>query len=136
MTPSYGEGYAYTGTLPNGNGNSALGSELVSPAAPPASYNNLPTTAGFSAAASSMTQVTVRYTFVPNLPDELAISNGESLFLQQAFDDGWALCTNNKGDTGMVPLECLSSGSEMSLDDLGERSRRSSRRVSSLSGRL
>jgi hypothetical protein len=139
-SPSYGDGYAFTGTLTSGNGNRAIGSGAVSPTAPPASYNNPPTTAGFSPRAASANIVNkasvVRYTFVPNLPDELAILNGEVLDVLQEYDDGWALCTNSKGEMGMVPLECLSSGSETSLYDFGERSRRSSRRVSSLSGKI
>jgi len=128
MSPSYGDGYAFTGTI---------GASVVPVAAPPASYNNVPSTAGSSPrmAASIMNKASVRCTFVPNLPDELAILNGEVLDVLQEFDDGWALCTNSKGDTGMVPLECLSSGSETS-SDFGERSRRSSRRLSSMTGRI
>ncbi|KAJ4486159.1 hypothetical protein J3R30DRAFT_3222299, partial [Lentinula aciculospora] len=49
----------------------------------------------------------VRCTFVPNLPDELTILNGEVLDVLQEYDDEWVLCSNSKGETGMVPLECL-----------------------------
>ncbi|KAJ3861056.1 hypothetical protein EV359DRAFT_5460, partial [Lentinula novae-zelandiae] len=49
----------------------------------------------------------VRCTFVPNLPDELTVLNGEVLNVLQEYDDGWVSCSNSKGETGMVPLECL-----------------------------
>jgi hypothetical protein len=52
----------------------------------------------------------VRMTFVPQLPDELAITPGETVFIQMEFDDGWALCANGGGNQGMVPLECLEGG--------------------------
>ncbi|KIK60815.1 hypothetical protein GYMLUDRAFT_118329, partial [Collybiopsis luxurians FD-317 M1] len=50
---------------------------------------------------------TVRWTFVPNLLDELTILHGESLDVLQEFDDGWVLCVNGRGEKGMVLLECL-----------------------------
>ncbi|KAI0314657.1 hypothetical protein OF83DRAFT_422854 [Amylostereum chailletii] len=49
----------------------------------------------------------VRVTFIPTLNDELAIAPGESLRVLGSFDDGWAMCTNARGERGMVPLECL-----------------------------
>ncbi len=49
-------------------------------------------------------------TFVPQLPDELAITPGETLHIRTGFDDGWALCVNSSGEQGMVPLECLEGG--------------------------
>ncbi|KAI9466071.1 hypothetical protein BJY52DRAFT_320842 [Lactarius psammicola] len=52
----------------------------------------------------------VRVTFVPQLPDELAIAPGETLYIRTEFDDGWALCANARGEQGMVPLECLEGG--------------------------
>jgi len=52
----------------------------------------------------------VRMTFVPQLPDELAITPGETLYIRSKFDDGWALCVNSGGKQGMVPLECLEGG--------------------------
>jgi len=52
----------------------------------------------------------VRMTFVPQLPDELAITPGETLCIRSEFDDGWALCVNSRGKQGMVPLECLEGG--------------------------
>jgi len=66
---------------------------------------------------------TVQCTFIPTLPDELSISTGEIVQVLGEFDDGWALCANNKGEQGMVPLECL---------DRGESGLRNSRRTSSL----
>lgn len=51
--------------------------------------------------------VLVRMTFIPQLPDELAITPGETLYIQTEFDDGWAMCTNIGGKEGMVPLECV-----------------------------
>lgn len=53
----------------------------------------------------------VRSTFIPTLPDELSISTGEVIRIQAAYDDGWALCSNARGEMGMVPLECLDRGS-------------------------
>lgn len=52
----------------------------------------------------------VRVTFVPQLPDELAITPGETVYIRTEFDDGWALCANTRGEQGMVPLECLEGG--------------------------
>lgn len=46
-------------------------------------------------------------TFIPQLPDELAITPGETLYIQTEYDDGWALCANISGKEGMVPLECV-----------------------------
>jgi hypothetical protein len=52
----------------------------------------------------------VRMTFVPQLPDELAITPGETVYIRTEYDDGWALCANRLGREGMVPLECLEVG--------------------------
>jgi SH3 domain len=52
----------------------------------------------------------VKMTFVSQLPDELAITPGETLNIRAEFDDGWALCANSRGKQGMVPLECLEGG--------------------------
>ncbi|KAN0123988.1 hypothetical protein V8E52_002478 [Russula decolorans] len=54
--------------------------------------------------------VLVRMTFVAQLPDELAITPGETIHIRTEFDDGWALCANRSGKQGMVPLECLEGG--------------------------
>lgn len=53
-------------------------------------------------------RVTVMYSFVPHLPDELPVKIGDQLRVIREFDDGWALCvTNAHGKQGMVPVECL-----------------------------
>jgi hypothetical protein len=62
------------------------------------------------ASESTLDVALVRVTFVPQLPDELAITPGETLFIRTEFDDGWALCANTRGEQGMVPLECLEGG--------------------------
>ena len=71
----------------------------------------------------------VRMTFVLQLPDELAITPGETVYIQTEFDDGWAMCVNSRGKRGMVPLECLegSGGQFAGLSHL-----RTTRRASSL----
>jgi len=77
----------------------------------------------------------VRVTFVPQLPDELAITPGETLYIRTEFDDGWAMCANTRGEQGMVPLECLEGGggqfAELPTPSVGWHNR-DSRRVSSL----
>ena len=49
----------------------------------------------------------VRVLYIPTLPDELSITTGEVVTLLKAYDDGWALCMNARGEQGVVPLECL-----------------------------
>lgn len=128
VSPSYGEGYAYSGTLAASRGIEAI-------AAPPTSYSNTPVTAGLSPPTiTTINRAIVRCTFVPNLPDELTIVNGEELDVLQEYDDGWAFCSNRRGERGMVPVECLASGSDAGSDFYGDRSLSSSRRVSSVSG--
>lgn len=77
----------------------------------------------------------VRVTFVPQLPDELAITPGETVYIRTEFDDGWALCSNTRGEQGMVPLECLEGEggqfTELALPSVNWQNR-DSRRVSSL----
>ncbi|KAJ3719929.1 hypothetical protein C8R42DRAFT_672188 [Lentinula raphanica] len=137
VTPSYGNGYAYT-TTPNAVSNIVPRADVAgfsAPVTPVASYNNAPTTPG-TARSAFISRATVRYTFVPNLPDELTILDGEVLNVLQEYDDGWVLCSNDKGETGMVPLECLGARSGPGSDTWGERFTSSSRRVSSISGRI
>lgn len=77
----------------------------------------------------------VRVTFMPQLPDELAITPGETLYIRNEFDDGWALCEKTSGEQGMVPLECLEGGGGQSAEfppPLVDWNSRDSRRVSSL----
>ena len=73
--------------------------------------------------------VLVRMTFVSQLPDELAITPGETLRIRTEFDDGWALCVNSSGKQGMVPLECLEGGGGQFA---GHSQLRNMRRASSL----
>ncbi|EGO21187.1 hypothetical protein SERLADRAFT_398647 [Serpula lacrymans var. lacrymans S7.9] len=55
----------------------------------------------------SRNETTVKYSFIPSLPDELSISTGERVTVSGRYDDGWALCINGRGEQGMVPQECL-----------------------------
>ncbi|KJA13692.1 hypothetical protein HYPSUDRAFT_95414, partial [Hypholoma sublateritium FD-334 SS-4] len=57
--------------------------------------------------AISSSSTVVICTFITTLPDELAITIGESIRVLAEYDDGWALCMNTSGEQGMVPLECL-----------------------------
>ncbi|KAK0482555.1 hypothetical protein IW261DRAFT_1296150, partial [Armillaria novae-zelandiae] len=73
----------------------------------------------------------VKSRFIPSLPDELPISNGETVRILQEFDDGWALCANGREEQGMVPLECLerltpTSGLPATASDLRKSARESS----------
>lgn len=71
----------------------------------------------------------VRMTFVPQLPDELTITPGETVYIRTEFDDGWALCVNSHEKQGMVPLECLEGGGGQFA---GRSQLRDTRRASSL----
>ena len=54
------------------------------------------------------TPATVLKTYVPSLPDELAINAGERIIVIESFDDGWAQVRRSGAkDSGVVPLECL-----------------------------
>jgi len=57
--------------------------------------------------SSSDIMATVTYEFIPGMPDELPIVAGEVVRVLSEYDDGWALCANESGRQGMVPLECL-----------------------------
>ena len=74
----------------------------------------------------------VRVTFVPQLPDELAITPGETVYIRTEYDDGWALCVNTRGKQGMVPLECLEGDGGQLTAPSHVGSWRTSRRASSL----
>lgn len=114
--PSGGElspGYAFADAQ-----SKALASRGV-PTPPPMAYNTTPLPVAVAAApvsprtipaSLSGTNATVKFTFIPSLPDELSISNGEVVTVLQEYDDGWALCVNGRGVQGMVPLECLDNG--------------------------
>jgi len=53
------------------------------------------------------TKATVVNTFVRELSDELPVALGYRLDILSEYDDGWALCINEKGEQGVVPIECL-----------------------------
>lgn len=80
---------------------------------PPASYNNAVTDDAYgglaaAAPASSITETAiVNKTYQPTLGDELAVTVGEVVQVLRAFDDGWALCQNARGDKGVVPVQCM-----------------------------
>ncbi|KAG6861538.1 hypothetical protein C0995_015271 [Termitomyces sp. Mi166 len=74
----------------------------------------------------------VRATFIPTLPDELTISSGEMVRIHMEYDDGWGLCSNARGETGMVPLECLDKASQLPQEKPANNQYRRSVRVSSL----
>ena len=100
------------------------------PAQPPVSYrNDTPIAATYSTSLASGQTASVKLTFVPSLPDELPITNGETLQIIQEFDDGWALCVKADGSEGMVPMECLVIEGGLTPP----RAMYSARRVSSLS---
>lgn len=113
----------------------------VSPTQPPQSYNNPPhvavpyvhpTTPTSASVSAPIVPMLVRVTFVPRLPDELAITPGETLNIQMEYDDGWALCVNTRGEQGMVPLECLEGGGGQLTGPSHVGDWRMSRRASSL----
>lgn len=69
-----------------------------------------PATGGWGAARPSSAAselATVRVVYIPSLPDELSVTTGEIVHIVKAYDDGWALCRNVRGEEGVVPLECL-----------------------------
>jgi len=121
---------------------------LNSLAPPPASYNNpisfgpvlphspartTPVSPAFTTSTNNPdSPALVRVTFIPTLPDELNITPGETLRVLGAFDDGWAMCTNARGEQGMVPLECLDGSGGQFAGTAGSGGGRSSRRASSL----
>ena len=85
-----------------------------SPVAPPVVTVQSPTLqSGASAVAlapASASYAFVRCTYIPNLPDELSVTVGETIRVLNSYDDGWALCVNSRNEQGVVPLECLNVG--------------------------
>lgn len=57
----------------------------------------------------------VRVVYIPTLPDELSITAGEVVHVLKAFDDGWALCANVRGEQGVVPVECLDRSAHLQM---------------------
>ena len=55
----------------------------------------------------SLTKATVVSTFITGLSDELPVAVGQRLNVLAEYDDGWTFCVNERGEQGMVPVECL-----------------------------
>jgi hypothetical protein len=88
----------------NYNNTTTAASFTAADLAGPVVIRHTPPTPTTPAAAVSV----VKRTFVPSLPDELSISNGEQVRIISIYDDGWALCEKvSSGDKGVVPQECL-----------------------------
>ncbi|KAK0463626.1 uncharacterized protein EV420DRAFT_1099775 [Desarmillaria tabescens] len=108
------------------------GAPATSLTMPSASWNNAASPGiNPSTAPPSGGSAIVKSRFIPSLPDELPISNGETVRIMQEFDDGWALCVNGREEQGMVPLECLerltpTSGAPATAPDLRKSARESS----------
>jgi len=106
---------------------------IAIPARPPTAFGinsdyNLSTPSTGSPTSSSERSVVVAM-FIPKLPDELSITIGETLRVLSEFDDGWVVCSNSRGEVGMVPVECLARGntsSESSQEGGSARPRRAS----------
>jgi hypothetical protein len=81
----------------------------TSPRALPSAYGSEGVNGGGLASpkVSVLYKTVVARSYVPTLPDELAIKTGEGLKVLQEFDDGWSECMNTAGEVGMVPLECF-----------------------------
>lgn len=60
---------------------------------------------------TSPIKATVVNTFITDLPDELPVTFGQRLNVLAEYDDGWTLCANEKGEQGVVPIECLARDS-------------------------
>ncbi|KLO14910.1 hypothetical protein SCHPADRAFT_902899 [Schizopora paradoxa] len=119
---------------------------------PPASYNNAVTEDAYGGlapaaptAAATETAI-VNKTYQPTLGDELAVTVGEVVQVLRAFDDGWALCQNARGDKGVVPVQCMDwvqnanprtgvqQGQSMYGQDVKGNGEWGNKRLSSLSG--
>jgi len=85
---------------------------------------------GAAVTSSTMETVKVASTFIPTLPDELAIEVGDTLRILAKYNDGWALSLNQQGEKGMVPLECFNKGE--ASDGGGAQGTWRSSRISSL----
>ncbi|KAI5122211.1 hypothetical protein M0805_002700 [Coniferiporia weirii] len=66
--------------------------------------------------SSAIETAMVRVLYIPTLPDELSITTGEVVQVVKAFDDGWAMCRNARGEQGVVPLECLDRSAAQAHD--------------------
>ncbi|EJD53123.1 hypothetical protein AURDEDRAFT_180696 [Auricularia subglabra TFB-10046 SS5] len=132
---------------PSSVGSAAFSAPPVAPQSP--SIMAMNTAVGPIAAASSPLSpagarreaAMVIRPFMPTLADELPVTTGETVFIVEAFDDGWASCSNSRGQCGVVPLECLQSMARKPRDQLLAQQQqqqggdwRTSKRVSSLYG--
>ncbi|KAJ7073846.1 hypothetical protein C8F01DRAFT_1098526 [Mycena amicta] len=109
----------------------AQAAALAVPAPPPSAYGAVAAVPGATSGGST---ATVRYEFIPSLPDELSIVTGEVVRIVAEYDDGWALCANSRNEQGMVPIECIDRNSNSnSRSTLAPgQGNRNSRRTSSL----
>lgn len=88
----------------NYNNTTTAASFTAADLAGPVVIQHTPPTPPYATAAVSV----VKRTFVPSLPDELPINNGDQVRVISAYDDGWALCEKvSSGEKGVVPQECL-----------------------------
>ncbi|PVG00984.1 hypothetical protein CPB86DRAFT_134626 [Serendipita vermifera] len=110
-TPSYPNPYPFAPNAQQATSNNGFGANTF--AAPdltgPVVIQTTPPTPSTAAANSTSGPISVvKRTFVPSLPDELSISNGEQVRVVAVYDDGWALCEKLVGgERGVVPQECL-----------------------------
>jgi len=58
-------------------------------------------------------KMTVVNTFITDLPDELPVAVGQELNVLAEYDDGWIFCSNESGEHGMVPVECVHTKEEV-----------------------
>lgn len=85
-----------------------------SPRGAPSLRSVAPSTHSVSLGAAEL--AIVARTFIPSLPDELHIANGERIYILNAYDDGWASCYNSRGEQGVVPLECLQRSTNVPVE--------------------
>lgn len=65
------------------------------------------------------TMAIVRAKFTPTRLDELGCTLGERLRIVNIYADDWALCVNDSGEEGIVPLTCLDRGPGKFSEDEG-----------------
>jgi len=107
-----------TATVSRGLGGALAGIPLPNgpPYVPPMRSSAYRSSQGAAKISSTMETVKVTSTFIPTLPDELGIGMGETLCVLEKYDDGWTLCLNQRGEKGMVPLECFHKGEASDQD--------------------
>lgn len=91
-----------------GAGAGALaGAALVGGASSTHSTGQTGSAAAAAAGLHDGMMVRVKVGFVRSLEDELAINQGQQLYLHTSYDDGWSLCEDDAHNRGVVPLSCL-----------------------------